>query len=147
MWKQHSRWLVQVAPPTWWRCCQASHIRRATFTPPYRDSRSCTLHVNVGGGNIFQHKPAIYGLGGPYISGDHIFRDRAREKGEGVAILLSGPEIAVWRAAVEQWKARSSRLISAQLQAGSRKADHQHVLSCYAPTRAASRAVKDEILS
>ena len=50
--------------------------RRATFTPPYRtDTRSCTLHVNVGG--------AIYFRGGPYISaqtcnimvrGDHIFR-------------------------------------------------------------------------
>ena len=37
--------------------------------------------MNVGGqfisgaDRIFQHKPAIYGPGGPYISGDHIFRD------------------------------------------------------------------------
>ena len=60
--------------------------RRATFTPPWpgrTDTRSCTLHVNVGGGQfisgadrIFQHKPAIYGPGGPYISGDYIFCDR-----------------------------------------------------------------------
>ena len=61
--------------------------------------------------------------------------------GEGVAIVLSGP---AWRTAGEQWKAWSSRLVSACLQTGSRKADHLHVLSCYAPTRAASRAAKDE---
>ena len=37
------------------------------------------------------------------------------KRGEGVAIVLTGPAIAVWRAAGEQWKAWSSRLVSAQL--------------------------------
>ena len=60
------------------------NISTENIMPPYIIRRSCTLHVNVGGGGqfisgadrIFQHKPAIYGPGGPYISGDHIFRDR-----------------------------------------------------------------------
>ena len=66
------------------------------------------------------------------------------KRGEGVAIVLSGPAITAWRTAGEQWKAWISMLVSACLQTGSRKADHLHVLSCYAPTRAASRAAKDE---
>ena len=66
--------------------------------------------------------------------------------GEGVALVLTGPAITAWRAAGQQWKAWSSRLISARLQAGNKKHDHLHVLSCYAPTRAASRTVKDEFL-
>ena len=69
---------------------------------------------------------------------------RAYEEGEGVAIVLSGPAITAWRTAGEQWKAWSPRLVSACLQTGSRKADHLHVLSYYAPTWAASRAAKDE---
>ena len=36
----------------------------------------------------------------------------------------------------------SSRIVSAQLKTGRRKKDTLHVLSCYAPTRAASRAEK-----
>ena len=68
------------------------------------------------------------------------------EQGEGVAIVLSGPAIAAWRVAGERWKAWSSRLVSEFLQTGSKKADHLHVLSCYAPTRVASRAVKDAFL-
>ena len=63
-----------------------------------------------------------------------------------MAIVLSGPAIAAWRAAGERWKVWSSRLVSASLRTGSKKADHLHVLSCYAPTWAASRAVKDVFL-
>ena len=55
------------------------------------------------------------------------------KRGEGVALILTGPAIPAWRAAGQQWKAWSSRLISACLQSGS-KNDHLHVLSCYAPT-------------
>ena len=69
------------------------------------------------------------------------------QRGEGVAIVLSGPAIHAWRAAGEQWKAWSSRLVSACLQTGRRKKDHIHVLSCYAPTRAASRDTKDEFFT
>ena len=69
------------------------------------------------------------------------------QRGEGVAIVLSGPAIHAWRAAGEQWKAWSSRLVSACLQTGRRKKDHIHVLSCYAPTRAASRELKDEFFA
>ena len=58
--------------------------RRATFTPPYRHAIVHLALERRGGqfisraDRIFQRKPAIYGPGGPYISGDHIFRDRAR---------------------------------------------------------------------
>ena len=65
------------------------------------------------------------------------------QRGEGVAIVLSGSATGAWREAGEQWKAWSSRLVTAQLQPGKNKADRLHVLSCYAPTRAASRAEKD----
>lgn len=67
-----------------------------------------------------------------------------RKRGEGVALVLSGPAIAAWRAAGEQWRPWSSRLVSTCLQTGGRKADRLHVLSCYAPTRAASRETKDK---
>ena len=56
------------------------------------------------------------------------------QRGEGVALVLTGPAITAWRAAGQQWKAWSSRLISAHLRAGNKKDDHLHVLSCYAPT-------------
>ena len=68
------------------------------------------------------------------------------QRGEGVAMVLTGPAIPAWRAAGQQWRAWSSRLISVCLQAGRKEGDHLHVLSCYAPTRAASRAVKDQFL-
>ena len=61
----------------------------------------------------------------------------------GEAIVLSSPAIAAWRAAGERWKAWTSRLVSAPLQTGNKKGDHFHMLSCYAPTQAASREVKD----
>ena len=65
------------------------------------------------------------------------------QRGEGVAILLNGSATGAWREAGEQWKAWSSCLVTAQLQPGKNKADRLHMLSCYAPTRAASRAKKD----
>ena len=69
------------------------------------------------------------------------------QRGEGVAIVLFVLAIHAWRAAGEQWKVWSSRLMSACLQTGRRKKDHIHVLSCYAPTRAASRDIKDEFFA
>ena len=57
--------------------------RRAMFTPSYRHAIVHLARERGGGGQfisgadrIFQRKPEIYGPGGPYISGDHIFRDR-----------------------------------------------------------------------
>ena len=43
------------------------------------------------------------------------------QRREGVALVLTGPAITAWRAAGLQWKAWSSRLISARLQAGNKK--------------------------
>ena len=68
------------------------------------------------------------------------------QRGEGVALVLTGPAITAWKAAGQQWRAWSSRLISTCLQTGSKDDHRLHVLSCYAPTRAASRAAKDEFL-
>ena len=66
------------------------------------------------------------------------------QRGEGVAIVLSGPAIQAWRLGGKQWKAWSSRLVTTCLHVGKGKGDHLHVISCYAPTRAASRAQKDD---
>lgn len=63
-----------------------------------------------------------------------------RQRGEGVAIVLSGPAINAWKAGGSRWKAWSSRLVSASLMVGKIKL---HVLSCYAPTFAASREEKN----
>ena len=68
---------------------------------------------------------------------------QTRQRGEGVAIVLNGPAITAWKAGGEQWKAWSSRMITATLVRGRRSSDRLHVISCYAPTFAASRAEKD----
>ena len=68
------------------------------------------------------------------------------QRGEGVAVVLSGPAISAWKAGGQRWKAWSPRLISTCLATGSRKEDILHVLSCYAPTRSATRAAKEEFI-
>ena len=62
-----------------------------------------------------------------------------RQRGEGVAIVLSGEAAMAWRAGGSQWKARSSKLITSKLVTGSGNCGSLHVLSCYAPTFLASR--------
>ena len=65
------------------------------------------------------------------------------KRSEGVAIVLTDWEIEIWKAVGKQWKAWSSRADSACLQLGGRSRDKLHIVSCYAPTRAASRQEKD----
>ena len=65
------------------------------------------------------------------------------QRGEGVTIVLSGP---AWKAGGKRWKAWSPCLISTCLATGSRKEDILHVLSCYAPTRKATRAAKEDFI-
>ena len=90
---------------------------------------------------------------GIYHVGDNIVLASGRDtppvgepvqRGEGVALVLTGPAIAAWKDGGEQWKAWSSRLVSTKLQLSSKQTGKLHVLSCYAPTRAASRIEKDE---
>lgn len=69
-----------------------------------------------------------------------------RQRGEGVAIALSSPAVRVWRAGRQQWKAWSSRLVTATLQSGKANSDRIHILSCYAPTFSASRTDKNKFL-
>ncbi len=47
--------------------------------------------------------------------------DGVRQRGEGVAIVLTGPAINAWRSGGNRWKAWSSRLVSASLKVGKRK--------------------------
>ena len=68
----------------------------------------------------------------------------SRQRGEGVAIMMSGPAVSAWKAGGSQWKAWSSRLVTATLETGKGKSGRLHVLSCYAPTFAASREEKDK---
>ena len=67
-----------------------------------------------------------------------------RQRGEGVAIVLSGEAMSAWRAGGSQWRGWSSRLITAKLKVGSGSGGCLHVLSCYAPTFVASREEKNK---
>ena len=66
-----------------------------------------------------------------------------RQRGEGVAIVLSGPAVHAWKSGGSKWRAWSSRLVIATLDVGGGNGGKLHVLSCYAPTFAASRDEKD----
>ena len=67
---------------------------------------------------------------------------------EGVAIVLMDSALRSWRAGGEQWKAWSSRLITARLEvalsSGRGGSTFLSVLSCSAPTYAAEREEKDK---
>ena len=69
------------------------------------------------------------------------------QRGEGVAILLLGPAIDAWKKTGRKWKAWNSRLISACLQVGNTSSDRLHIISCYAPTRSASREAKEDFFN
>ena len=66
-----------------------------------------------------------------------------RQRGEGVAIVLTGHAITAWKAGGEQWRAWGSRIVKATLGGGVHTSTRIHILSCYAPTFGASRAEKD----
>ena len=68
------------------------------------------------------------------------------QRGGGVALVLLGSALVAWRCGGKQWKVWSSRCISAFLEF-SGHAGRLHVLSCYVPTRAASREDKDKFLN
>ena len=61
------------------------------------------------------------------------------QRKEGMALVFRGKALGAWRQGGQQWKAWSSRCVSAILQADKRTVSRIHVVSCYAPTRAASR--------
>ena len=68
---------------------------------------------------------------------------QSMQRGEGVAIVLSGPAVTAWKDGGEQWKTWGSRLIQATLTSRKRRSEHIHVFSCYAPTFAATREKKE----
>ena len=70
-----------------------------------------------------------------------------RHRGEGVAIVLNGPAASAWKAEGEVWKAWSLRHVTATLQQGQTNSGRVRILSCYAPTFAASRVEKDQFLN
>lgn len=65
------------------------------------------------------------------------------QRGEGVALVLRGLALGAWRRSGKQWKAWSPRCVSACLQMDGSAGSRIHIVSCYAPTRAASREVKE----
>ena len=84
----------------------------------------------------------VYRVGGSVVltAGREVpVRGVVRQRGEGVAIVLSGPALSAWKAGGSQWKAWNSRLVTAKLKVGSGRSSHLHILSSYAPTFAASR--------
>ena len=72
---------------------------------------------------------------------------QTRQRGQCVAIVLSGPAVAAWKNGGEVWKAHSSRIVTAMVQQGRTTSDRLHILSCYAPTFGASREEKDHFLN
>ncbi len=71
-----------------------------------------------------------------------------KQRGEGVAIVLSGSAVGVWKDAGKSWKAWSSRLVSVKLKVerGCRDKCFMYVFSVYAPTYAASRGDKNALI-
>jgi len=65
------------------------------------------------------------------------------QRGEGVALVLSGCALSVWKKGGKQWKAWNPRSVTASLQLSGGAGGRLHVVSCYAPTRAASRKDKE----
>ena len=60
-----------------------------------------------------------------------------------MSIVLSGKAASSWKAGGGQWKTWSLSLITATLEVGNGSGECLHVLSCYAPTFAASRKEKN----
>lgn len=72
---------------------------------------------------------------------------QVKRRGEGVAIVLTGSAIASREAGECLWKVWNSTLVTATLVNGHGNSNHIHILSCYAPTFAASREEKDEFFN
>ena len=70
----------------------------------------------------------------------------AVQRGEGVALVLRGLALDAWKRGGKQWKAWNSRCVSACLQLAGCGSQKLHVVSCYAPTRAANREDKEAFL-
>ena len=68
------------------------------------------------------------------------------KRGDGVAIVLRDSTTSTWKNSGEQWKAWSSRLITDVLKPGNTSSERIHVISCYIPTYAASRVIKEKFL-
>ena len=66
------------------------------------------------------------------------------QRGEGVAVVLTGPAREAWRAGGEQWESWGSRIVMVTLGVAGEKTSRLHVFSCYAPTFGATRAEKDQ---
>ena len=61
--------------------------------------------------------------------GGGIVLTSGREK-PALGIVLSGPAVDAWKRAEKQWKAWSSRVVSACLQMGEGSGGRLHVVSC-----------------
>ena len=68
------------------------------------------------------------------------------QRGEGVASVLVDPTLAAWKRGGKQWRVWSSRCLSALLEFTG-CTGRLHVLSCYAPTRAALREDTDDFFN
>ena len=60
--------------------------------------------------------------------------EAVRQRGKGVAIVLSGPAVSTWRAGGNKWNAWSSRLAIATLEVRDGRSGLLHVLSCHDST-------------
>ena len=67
-----------------------------------------------------------------------------KQRGERVAIILSGLAIGAWKSGESHWRVWSFRLVTAILKVGSGRSDCLHILLCYAPIYVATREEKNE---
>ena len=93
------------------------------------------------GSGVYEVGESVVLAAGRPVPGDGVVKQR----GEGVAVVLSGVAVSAWKDSGKCWKAWSSRLISVKLKVarGNRNKCFVYVFSCYAPTYAASREEKN----
>ena len=90
----------------------------------------------------------VYKVGESMVlsAGRDVPRERRNgQRGEGVAIIPSGPAVNAWRASGSQRKAWGLKLITATLEIGSGRSGRLHVLSCFSSNLCTSREEKNSV--
>ena len=91
------------------------------------------------GDNVYEVNGSVVLIAGQPTPADGV----TVQRGERIASVLVGHALAAWKCGGKQWRVWSSRCLSALLEFTG-CTGRLHVLSCYAPTRAALREDTDD---